>query len=116
MKIQTLYILAIPLTCFNFHCTCFNFHCTLGLFYSPTYSPSIALTRTRDMYVRKCDLSQFILQGYELIAQGENCSNKGGLILYVDTKYNYAIKININMFKHWEGMIIEVTYQRLLLF
>ena len=47
------------------------------------------------------NLSQFNLQGYELIAQWKNCSNKGGLIIYVDKQYNYAVKMNINMYEHW---------------
>ena len=36
------------------------------------------------MFIRDKDLSQFNLQGYELIAHGKNCSNEGGLIIYVD--------------------------------
>ena len=43
------------------------------------------------------NLSLFSLQGYKLIAQGKNCSNKGGLIIYVDKQYNYAVKMNIIM-------------------
>ena len=43
------------------------------------------------------NLSQLSLQGYKLIAQWKNCSKKGGLIIYVDKQYNYAVKINIIM-------------------
>ena len=54
-------------------------------------------------------LSQFSLHGYDLIAQGKNCSDKGGLIIYVDNNYNYEEKKIINMYEHSEGLINKIT-------
>ena len=49
------------------------------------------------------------LHGYECIAQGKHCSNKGGFMIYVDNKYRTEVKqININRYKHWGGLIIEI--------
>ena len=39
------------------------------------------------------DLSLYQLHGYECIAQGKHCSNKGGLMVYVDNKYKTEIKL-----------------------
>ena len=33
------------------------------------------------------DLRLYDLHGYDCIAQGKHCSNKGGLMIYVDNKY-----------------------------
>ena len=54
------------------------------------------------------DLSVYDLHGYTCIAQGKHCSNKGGLMIYVDNKYKAEVKYNINMYEHWEGLIIEI--------
>ena len=59
-------------------------------------------------------LSQFSLQGYKLIGQIKNCSNKGVLIIYVDKQYNYSVKMNINMYEHWEELILQITGSNLL--
>ena len=47
------------------------------------------------------------LHGYKCIAQGKH-SNKGGLMIYVDNKYKTELKCHINMYEHWEGLIIEI--------
>ncbi len=54
------------------------------------------------------DLSVYDLHGYKCIAQGKHCSNKGGLMIYVDNNYKAEVKCNINMYEHWEGLIIEI--------
>ena len=46
------------------------------------------------------DLSVYDVHGYECIAQGKHCSNKGGLMIYVDNKYKAEVKCNINMYEH----------------
>lgn len=55
------------------------------------------------------DLSQFSLHGYDCLAQGKTCSNKGGLIIYVDNKYKSEVILNVNMYEHWEGMIVQIN-------
>ena len=54
------------------------------------------------------DLSVYDLHGYTCIAQGKHCCNKGGLMIYVDNKHKTEVKCNINMYEHWEGLIIEI--------
>ena len=37
-----------------------------------------------------CDLALYQLEGYECISQGKSCSSKGGLIIYLNTKYKHT--------------------------
>ena len=55
------------------------------------------------------DFSQICLDGYDCITQGKKCSNKGGLLMYVDNKYKSEVKMNLNTYEHWEGLMIKVT-------
>ena len=54
------------------------------------------------------DDMRFLLSGYDCLSQGRHCSGKGGLIIYVDTKYTTEIKLNINMHESWEGLIVRI--------
>ena len=36
------------------------------------------------------------------------CSGKGGLIIYVDTKYTTEMQINMNIHESWEGLIVRI--------
>ena len=54
------------------------------------------------------DLSQFSLHGYDCIAQGKTCSKNGGLIVYVDNNYRSEVKLKLNMYEHWEGLIVQI--------
>ena len=36
------------------------------------------------------------------------CSGKGGLIIYVDTKYTTEIQIHMNIHESWEGLIVRI--------
>ena len=40
------------------------------------------------------------LHGYDCLTQGKTCSDKAGLIIYVDNKYRSEIKLNLNMYEH----------------
>ena len=55
------------------------------------------------------DLSQFSLHGYDCIAQGKTCSKNGGLIVYVDNNYRSEVKLKLNMYKHWESLIVQIN-------
>ena len=55
------------------------------------------------------DLSQIQLPGYNCIIQGKSCSEKGGLVIYIDTRFKYEVLINLNEYEYWEGQIIKVT-------
>ena len=64
------------------------------------------------------DLSNIQLPGYDCIAKGKSCSKNGGLIIYVDNRFQYEVQLNINTYEYWEGLIIKVTgvdYQKQLL-
>ena len=55
------------------------------------------------------DFSKKKFDGYDCITQGKKCSNKGGLLIYVDNKYKSEVKMNLNTYEHWEGLMIKVT-------
>lgn len=55
------------------------------------------------------NLSQIQLPGYNCIIQGKSCSEKGGLVIYIDTRFKYEVQINLNEYEYWEGQIIKVT-------
>ena len=42
------------------------------------------------------------------MSQGKTSSEKGGLIIYVDSKYTYEIQ-NLNNYELWEGHIIKIS-------
>ncbi len=54
------------------------------------------------------DTSQIQLEGYQCIAQGKSSSCKGGLIIYINNKFNHINKMTLSKFKTWEGQFIEV--------
>ena len=53
-------------------------------------------------------MSIFHIDGYDSISQGKSCSNKGGLAIYIDNRFDYEIIMNLNMYKQWEGLVIKV--------
>ena len=56
----------------------------------------------------KSDLSLYQIEGYTCISQGKRCSSHGGLITYVDSKFNTSvmdIKINSPI---WEGLFVAI--------
>ena len=54
------------------------------------------------------DISQIQLEDYNCIAQGKSSSAKGGLIMYIHTKYEYK-SIKVNQYENLEGQLIEIT-------
>ena len=54
------------------------------------------------------DMAIFNIDGYNRISQGKTCGNKGGLTTYIDNRFEYEIIMNLNMYKHWEGLVIKV--------
>ena len=45
------------------------------------------------------DFSHIQLDGYNCITQGKTSSKKGGLIIYVDSKYTYEVIQNLNNYE-----------------
>ena len=39
------------------------------------------------------------LTGYNCISQGKGCSSKGGLLIYTDKRFDYEIKMKLNMYE-----------------
>ena len=54
------------------------------------------------------DLSQFFLHGDDFLAQSITRKN-GGLIIHVGNKYRYEVKLKLNMYKHWERLIVQIN-------
>ena len=54
-------------------------------------------------------MSLIQLTGYDCISQGKSCSSKGGLLIYIDKRFDYEVKMNLNTYEHWEGQIIQIT-------
>ena len=54
-------------------------------------------------------MSLIQLTGYDCISQGKSCSSKGGLLIYIDNRFDYEVKMNLNTYEHWEGQIIQIT-------
>ncbi len=56
------------------------------------------------------DLTLQKLSEYNLVPQGKSpCCTKGGLMVYINEKYNYSVKLKYNTSSLWEGQIIEIT-------
>ena len=55
------------------------------------------------------DLSPFQIEGYNCVSQGKSCSNKGGLLVYIDSKFTFETKMNFNMYQHWEGITVKIS-------
>jgi hypothetical protein len=56
------------------------------------------------------DVSQIQIEGYDCIPLGKSCSSKGGLIIYLHENFNHDpnLKVKLNTYKTWEGLIIHV--------
>ena len=54
------------------------------------------------------DISPFQLDGYTCRSQGKTCSNKGGLIIYLNETFKYKPLQNTHRYETWEGQYIQV--------
>ena len=56
------------------------------------------------------DVSRFSIDGYKLIPQGFSklTSHKGGLLIYLNNKYDHISKFKLDNFENWEGQFIQV--------
>ena len=43
------------------------------------------------------DLSNIQLPGYDCITQGKSSSKNGGLVIYVDNRFQYEVQLNIQL-------------------
>ena len=55
------------------------------------------------------DLSPFQIEGYNSVSRGKSCINKGGLLLYIDSKFTFETKMNFNMYQHWDGITVNIS-------
>ena len=44
-------------------------------------------------------MNRILLTRYDCISQGKSCSSKGGLLIYKNKRFNYEVKMNLNMFE-----------------
>ena len=56
------------------------------------------------------DLSQFQIDGYNLISTGKSCSTHGGVAIYLHHKFNYNI-IELTNSDLWDGQFLEVLIE-----
>ncbi len=54
------------------------------------------------------DTSCFKIEGYNLIPQGKSCSQKGGLLIYLQDRFVNDYNYKLNTYSTWEGQIIQV--------
>ena len=54
------------------------------------------------------DISQIQLEGYTCISQGYSCTSKGGLIIYLNKRFQYLDKNKLTGYNTWEGQVIQV--------
>ena len=52
---------------------------------------------------------QLELDHYNLIPQGRSCSKKGGLMIYLNKKFDYHVIMTLNTYDTWEGQIVRIT-------
>ena len=51
------------------------------------------------------DVSQLKLNGYKCIYQGKSCSTKGGIVIFLQKRFNYKINLSVNTSDIWEGLL-----------
>ena len=54
------------------------------------------------------DLSLYMISGYHLISTGLYASNHGGLVIYVNTNWDYKLIWDDTVSKLWERQIVEI--------
>lgn len=54
------------------------------------------------------DISLFNLAGYTCFSKGKSCSNKGGLMIYLNETYDTRI-LDVGTFDGWELQVIEIS-------
>ncbi len=60
------------------------------------------------------DTSLIQLNRYECIPQGNVCSTKRGLIIYLKENVKRKLKLKFDKHETWEGQVIEVTQEKTL--
>ena len=55
-----------------------------------------------------CDLSLYHIEGYTCISQGKRCSSHGGLMTYVNSKYNTSVIDVKNDSPIWGSLFVTV--------
>ena len=53
--------------------------------------------------------SLFNLTGYTCISQTKRCSERGGLVIYLNDIYNYTQLPICNNFEKWEAQFLEIS-------
>ena len=70
--------------------------------------PLQAICLQETWFSPETDLSLYIIPGYHMISTGRYASNHGGLVIYLNKKWEYKLKSDVTESKLWERQIIEI--------
>ena len=70
--------------------------------------PLQAICLQETWFSPETDLSLYIILGYHMISTGRYASNHGGLVIYLNKKWEYKLKSDVTESKLWERQIIEI--------
>ena len=85
----------------------------LKIFVEILYSSGVSFSAIciQEAWLKKgSDVSRYQIDGYELIPQGFSSlvSHKGGLLIYLNKKYDYTNKLKLDRYLNWEAQFIQV--------
>ena len=63
----------------------------------------------QECHINGNDTSLLEISGYTCITQRKYCGNKGGLVIYLNEKFNYSILPLYKTSQVWEGQFIEIS-------
>ena len=54
------------------------------------------------------DVSQLKLNSNNCIYQGKSCSTEGGIVIFLQERFNYKINVSVNTSEIWEGLFNNI--------
>ena len=70
--------------------------------------PLQAICLQETWFSSETDLSLYSIPGYHMISTGHYASNHGGLVIYLNKKWEYKLIADVTESKLWEKQIIEI--------
>ena len=70
--------------------------------------PLQAICLQETWFSSETDLSLYSIPGYHMISTGNYASNHGGLVIYLNKKWEYKLIADVTESKLWEKQIIEI--------
>ena len=59
------------------------------------------------------DYKMFDIPGYSLISQGKQCTEHGGLAIYLLNSFTYSVRNFASNSTYWEGQILDIFHQNI---